>query len=536
MSRSTRLLGVFAASALLATGLSTTAHADVSEQDTSTPLLASAVTDTPASTTQNGITAALTPTSVAGAGLTYTFNASSSTDSNSGATITSYSFAYGDGDTTTDNTSGVVTHTYTTPGTYTVSVTVTDSAGNTATTSTSVTTVGNDYTPDGPIRFLDTRSGLDAPEAKVANGDTIAVQITGVDGVPSDATAVVFNLITVDTVDSGSVTAYADGTTKPGVSDNYFSASETVDDLITAPIGTDGEVDLTVNGDTGASTDLVADLQGYYSPTDADGYVPIQPGRILDTRSTLGGEKGLVDDGKTIAVTIEGATAINETNSLAGNTTVTLPSSGITAVAATITVTEATDLGVVTAYADGSTEPSSNNINYTTGNTIADAAIIPVGSDGKIDLTVGGSTGTSTDLILDVTGYYVAGNSATGASAYVPLSAATDTAPFRVWDTRQHTDGAIAAAGYLHVPGTAATEVSAYALNVTAVSPQDAGDLSVYPDATSDNETSNLNFGAGAIYADFAQATSSSTGVDIGNNSSGDVQIVVDEFGYFTTD
>jgi PKD repeat protein len=466
----------------------------------------------------------LTTTAASYTGLTYSFNASGSTDSNSGDTITSYTFAYGDGNTTTGNTTGIATHTYGKPGTYTVTVTVTDSAGNTANTTTTVTTNGTDYTPDGPTRILDTRSGLGASKAKVGNGGTVALQVTGVDSVPADATAVVLNVTVTDVVTGGNLSAYPDGTTEPSTSTQNFAAGGTVPDLVTVKLGTDGKVALTVNGTSTTSVDIVADLEGYYTPTETNGYTEIQPGRILDTRSGLGATKAKVSVGQTLKLAVDGATATTNT-ATSGNITEALPASGITAVALNITVTNTVESGVVTAYADGTTLPTASNVNYTAGQTTANAAVVPVGSDGKIDLSVTGNGGTSTDIIADVEGYYTAGNG-TGTSVFVP------TIPARIYDTRQHTNGAILAGGYLHVAFSPTTP-DAYALNITDVSPTGGGNLEAFPDNTQDNITSTLNFVAGQLVGNYDQATVSSTGIDIQNNSGGSVQIVVDEYGYF---
>ena len=529
MPRRTRLIGTAITGALIATALGTTAHAAAAKpavvQARVTSPTAHAVTKR-ATGTSNGLTAVLAaPTATAYEGLTFSFNGTGSTDSNAGATITGYSFAYGDGN-TGSNTTGTASHTYTTPGTYTVTLTVTDSVGNTATASTTVTTLGADYTPDGPTRILDTRTGLGAAKAKVANGGTVALQITGVANVPSTATAVVLNVTVTDAASGGNLTAYPDGVSEPSTSNQNFPTGGTIPDLITVKLGTDGKADLTVNGTSATSVDLVADIEGYYTPTSAATYTPIQPGRILDTRTGLNAPKAKVSYNQTLKLAIDGATATEDT-STSGNTTETLPSSGITAVALNLTVTNTVEGGVVTAYPDGTTLPTASNLNYSAGQTVANAAVVPVGSDGKIDLTVTGNSGTSTDVIGDVEGYYT---TATGGktTVFVPVN------PARIYDTRKPPCSCVILAGaYLHVAFN--TSPTAYALNITDVSPAMGGNLAAFPDNTQDNITSTLNFGAGELVGNYAQATVTSTGLDIQNDSGGSLGIIVDEFGYYTT-
>src|SRR5688500_17797762 len=48
--------------------------------------------------------------------------------------------------------------------------------------------------PLEPARILDTRTGVGAPVGKVAPGSTMTLQVTGVGGVPAEATGVVLNL------------------------------------------------------------------------------------------------------------------------------------------------------------------------------------------------------------------------------------------------------------------------------------------------------------------------------------------------------
>ena len=469
-------------------------------------------------TTTDGITPSLNATS-AGA-LTFNFDATGSTDTAS--TIDSYTFAYGDGDTAT-NTTGTASHTYTTPGTYTVTVTVTDEADNSASVTDSVTTTGGDYTPYGPVRILDTRSGLGATEAPIAAGGTLVLTIAGAgtsgDTVPDDVTAVALNVTVVESTAIGAIVAYPDGTSAPKTSNINYSADQTIANAVTVPV-TDGKVDF-LNSSSG-TTDLLADVEGYYTPTDTDGYNAIDPGRILDTRSGVGAPEAAVAAAGTLTLTIDDAT-ITENTSSTGNTTATLPDTGITAVALNIIATQGGEIGAVTAYADGTTRPEASAINYGAGQTIANAVTVPV-TDGKIDLY--NSSGGTVELIADVQGYYTAGSGA----AYVPV------APTRLLDTRNITDGALTA-GYTYQLNNLTTTgtITSYTLNITVTSGTALGALIIHPADENDNHTSNLDWTTGTTIASLAQATAGSTGIDFYDDSAGTVELIVDEFGYYAT-
>jgi hypothetical protein len=70
-----------------------------------------------------------------------------------------------------------------------------------------------------------------------------------------------------------------------------------------------------------------------------------------------------------------------------------------------VTVTGAGGPGFITAYADGGTVPSTSNLNFTAGATVANLVVVPVGADGRVAL-LNGST-SATGLVADVFGYYV---------------------------------------------------------------------------------------------------------------------------------
>lgn len=88
-----------------------------------------------------------------------------------------------------------------------------------------------------------------------------------------------------------------------------------------------------------------------------------------------------------------------------------VPTTGVAAIAVSLTVTQSTGRGYLTAWADGKPQPTSFNLNFAAGQTITNMAIVPVGSDGAIRL-LNASAGR-TQVIADVTGYFLR-DSATG--------------------------------------------------------------------------------------------------------------------------
>jgi hypothetical protein len=113
-----------------------------------------------------------------------------------------------------------------------------------------------------PARLLDTRVGTGATKAAVHAGSSVAFTVDGAGGVPlTHVSAVVLNVTAVSPTANGYVTAYADGASRPGVSNLNFPRGVTVPNLVLAPVGTDGKVRL-YNGSSG-TVQLIADVSGY---------------------------------------------------------------------------------------------------------------------------------------------------------------------------------------------------------------------------------------------------------------------------------
>ncbi|MDQ2839035.1 MAG: hypothetical protein M3Y89_16720, partial [Actinomycetota bacterium] len=171
-----------------------------------------------------------------------------------------------------------------------------------------------------------------------------------------------------------------------------YTAHQSTANLVITPVGPDGKITL-YNGSTGP-TDLIADIAGYYlsgTPSSPGSYAPLTPSRLLDTRTGNGAPKTPLPAHHTITLTITGRN--------------NLPTTGLAAIALTLTAINPTTTGWISSYPSGTTRPSTSNLNYTAHQSTANLVITPVGPDGKITL-YNGSTGP-TDLIADLAGYYL---------------------------------------------------------------------------------------------------------------------------------
>jgi hypothetical protein len=449
-----------------------------------------------------------------------------------GGTAASASVDWGDSSTspgTVSSTTEVTAdHTYEQLGTYTATVTVTDSLGDTVVNTVTVTTAGSDYTAYGPTRVLDTRYGNGAPKAPVKARSVTQVTFAGNGGIPKDVTAVVLNVTVTEPTAAGDIVVYGDGTARPSTSNVNFVKGQTVPNQVIAPVGADGKVDF-YNASTG-TTDLIADVAGYFTYTPSSGYSALTPYRLVDTRYGTGEPKRPLAGKSSFTVQI------------AGNDGGKLPSSGITAVALNVTSTASQGAGFLTAYADGTNTPTASNVNFTAGQTIANSVITPVGSDGKIRIFNGSAKPTA--VVVDVVGYY----SAASVSAYVPID------PTRIVDTRQSYSpvyGPLPGGAYIYVSlGVANGSVTGFVLNATVTETTSSGDLIVSPDSNTlaayQNKTavwpshpsaSTLNWTKGETVPNLAQASGGANGiVDFWNSSSGSIALVVDMFGLYQND
>jgi hypothetical protein len=121
---------------------------------------------------------------------------------------------------------------------------------------------GGRYTPLVPARILDTRDGTGAPAGKLGAASSLHLEIAGRGGVPATgATAVVLN-VTVTAPDAPShLTVWPAHDAMPLASNLNFVAGQTVPNLVTLKLDTDGHAELFNNA---GSTHVIADVVGWY--------------------------------------------------------------------------------------------------------------------------------------------------------------------------------------------------------------------------------------------------------------------------------
>ncbi len=194
-------------------------------------------------------------------------------------------------------------------------------------------------------------------------------------------------------------------------------------------------------------------------------FVPVAPCRVADTRNAtgpFGGPRMLATSTRSFAVP---------------SSTCGIPSTA-QAYSLNVTVVPPGRLSYLTLWPDGQPRPNASTLNSWDGEVLANAAIVPAGAAGAVDVYVTDPT----DVILDINGYFDTPGATT--SAFYAAS------PCRVADTR-FPDGpfggpSLTADGSRDFPVSSSacgipSGAGAYSLNVTAVPDDFLAFLTVWP-------------------------------------------------------
>jgi hypothetical protein len=244
------------------------------------------------------------------------------------------------------------------------------------------------------VRALNTENGTGTAEGALADGKTISLQVTGANGIPSDATAVALNLTVAGQSNSGFLEAYATGSAPSADTALTYGTIDVASLAGDVPIGTGGTITISNQGGNNASTQVIGDITGYYT-TDTTGetYYAVSPTRLVDTRIGIGGSTG--------ALTSDGYYTIN-TSTVDALTTASNPT-----LVTNLTVTQGSGDGDMIVYPYNTTQPVSSNINWNTAQTVANLAFTHTGSG---QITVYNASTGSVQLVVDCSGFFAGDN------------------------------------------------------------------------------------------------------------------------------
>lgn len=223
---------------------------------------------------------------------------------------------------------------------------------------------GAGLVPATPRRILDTR----------ATGRVTTAQVDA----PRGARAVAITVTVVGAREAGYLSA-TPCENDPTTSILNHGPGETVAGAAYVPVGPSGTICVT----TSTSADVLVDLTGsFHAGPDGLGLITSLPRRVLDTRTGLGGWRGVQGRDQTVEV-------------LAGPP-------GVEAVTGTITLVGPATEGFATAAACG-TSTDTSSVNGKRGSVLAAGVTLGVNAQGRLCVR----TSTPSHTLVDVTGWWV---------------------------------------------------------------------------------------------------------------------------------
>ncbi|MGA3212533.1 MAG: Ig-like domain repeat protein, partial [Terriglobales bacterium] len=364
-----------------------------------------------------------------------------------------------------------------------------------------------------PCRVVDTRKAdgpFGGPELTAGETRAFTIPAGPCTGIPATAAAYSLNVTVVPPGPLGYLSIWPSGEGQPVVSTLNSLDGRVKANAAIVPAGSSGAVSVYVNN----TTNVVLDIDGYFAAGGGSSleFYPLTPCRVADTRKTPDGPlagPALVADAERDFPILSSACSIPST-ALAYSLNFTV-----------VPLATGAAVGYLTVWPQGQTKPLVSTLNDLTGTIVANAALVPAGTDGG----VAAYASNATNLVIDVNGYF-----APAGTGGLQLYALT---PCRVLDTRK-TTGNFTGELTVNVAGSTCAPSSAdkaYVFNATAVPAGDLGYLTLWPDGETQPVVSTLNAEDGAITSNMAIVPNTDGSTDA--YASGTTQLILDISAYF---
>jgi hypothetical protein len=247
------------------------------------------------------------------------------------------------------------------------------------------------YHPIAPFRAVDTRVTPAFPLGGIASlvaNQPVCWNVAT--GTITGALAVTGN-VTVTNASSGWAVALGPtlaSVTSPSTSTLNFTGGTTQANGVTIVLGA-GNLCAAFISSTGNTADLVFDVTGYYTAAAGLAYYPIAPVRIVDSRANVGLSSKL------------------PANSPRGFQVANVGTIDVGALAITGNLTMVNETSGWAAYVGPAPvpAPSSSTINFSAGQIISNDVTVQLGA-GFLYATYISTAGNTTDMVLDVSGYF----------------------------------------------------------------------------------------------------------------------------------
>ena len=361
-----------------------------------------------------------------------------------------------------------------------------------------------------PCRLVDTRGGnpIAGGTSQTFNLPQLAQNL----GCADLSSAATYSLNVTLVPISGSpvryLTIWPASQRQPGISTMNSRDGRTKANAAIVPAGVSGAVSVYVTD----TTNVILDIDGYFAPSSEStlAFYAVTPCRVADTR-----QSGYLSGGQQYDF------SISQSPCLPTGANPSAYSLNLTAVA----YPAGRRMNYLEVWPRGE-QPQNpvSTLNNPTGTNVANAAIVPAGTDG--DITVYPSN--DTNLLIDIDGYFAPGQD--GMSLY-------PTAPCRVIDTRQVGNGQPFSGTLtppVNVAGSACAPPStaeAYVFNATVVPSGALRYLTLWPDGEPMPAVSTLNAADGSVTSNMAIVPNSNGRTDA--YAAGTTQLILDISSYF---
>ncbi|MGC2111587.1 MAG: hypothetical protein WA655_18870 [Candidatus Korobacteraceae bacterium] len=368
------------------------------------------------------------------------------------------------------------------------------------------------FVPVTPCRAVDTRwttGPMGGPRLPANTSRSFAIPRSACN-IPATAAAYALNVTVVPHGTLGFLTLWPTGQDRPSISvtnswDGRIKANAAI-----VPAGSSGAVSVY----TSNATDVVLDISGYFVPTpnpNALAFYPLKPCRVADTRwprGSLGGPY-LQGGSNPRSLPLLNATSCN------------IPSTAQAYSLNFTAIPRTRALWVFSTWPHGQAQPNVSTINAPTGTVTANAAIVPAGTNGAIDV----AASDDTDLAIDINGYFAPSGS-NGLSLY-------PTSPCRAVDTRE-TVGVFSGELIANIVGSScgiSASAQAFVLNATVVPSGPLWLLALWPDGQQQPSASTLNAWDGMATSNLAIVPATDGEIDA--SAAGSTVLILDISSYF---
>jgi uncharacterized repeat protein (TIGR03803 family) len=368
--------------------------------------------------------------------------------------------------------------------------------------------------PVTPCRVVDTRSPdgeFGGPRIQGGTFRSFPIPQNQNCDIPASAVAYSLNVTVVPDGTLGYLTIWPTGDSQPVVSTMNSPDGRVKANAAIVQAGAGGAVSVYVSN----TTNVILDIDGYFALLGSETYqfYPLTPCRLVDTRGAdgeLGGPRLAAQAQRTFPLLMSSCIPTGlHPNAYSLNFTVIPNPSG-------------QPLGYLTVWPTGETQPGVSTLNNPTATVVANAAIVPAGTGGAIDVY----PSNTTDLLIDIDGYFA--TPGTGGLSLYPV------APCRVLDTRQNNGQPFMGEKTVNVEGSACAPVStaaAYIFNATVVPPGSMPFLTLWPNGELQPGVSTLNAYDGFITSNMAIVPTNNGSIDA--YAAGLTQLLLDISGYF---